>query len=294
MTIHALASLPAPSGGAVRLTIYSDDPDTYALVLASDSATPPDPTYQDSCRRVFGGKLVQTHRAIQPVPKAPYQFMVLDLDSAALFDNEEVFYHVYEIRPDDKYDQPISIVAVPRCARTAAVTLARDIVKKRLIYHCRRALAEGIVQRYGIDEIQVLEQEQRTEGAPIPAVYIKERVNPNPSAETVGNQGEYHKDSRNAWREFIYQYNAAVDILVLTDNASERTDLERFLRGALDADREIWLAAGIENAEISSFTGHQIDAAGVDCYTAEISLTGGITTRITETRTQLQPELVTR
>ncbi|WP_041221822.1 hypothetical protein [Deinococcus geothermalis] len=292
--LQALSSLPAPSGGAVRLTLHSSAEDLYALVLASDHPTPPDPTYQDGARKVHGGKL----RYRQPQPffrQAPHAFVLLDLDSDALADGEVVYYHAFELHPDGTFGPPLTISAQPRCAREAAVTIARDIVKKRLRYHLRRAVNEGVVrQDY---EIPVLEQEVRAEGHGFPAVYVKERVTANPGADTVGHHAGEYVDAHHPLgvKEYRFEYRASVDLLLLCDNPDERTDLEAFLRGALDADREIWLAAGLENPTLSAFTRHDVDdAAAVDLYGSEISLECGITTRITETITQSRPATVTR
>lgn len=295
-SILALSSLPAPSGGAVRLTVHCASPDTYALVLASADPEAPDPTYQAGARKVYGGKL----RYRQPpggssFRRAPHAFLVMDLDSGELPDGETVFYHVFELYADGSYGPPITISAQPACARSAAVTVARDVVKKRLRYHLARAVEAGIAPN--VYEIPILEQEMRAEGQPLPAVFVKERVSPNPAADTVGHQAGEYVDAHHpeGVREFRFEYRASVDLLVLSDSPDERTDLESFLRGALDADRELLMLAGLENPSISSFTRHDVDdAAGTDVYGSEISVECGITTRVTEAVTGLRRLTVTR
>lgn len=292
--IHALSALPSPSGGAVRIQLHLTLPDLYALVLATSHPDAPDPTFQEDARKVFGGRLryrVPGHT----FKNAPYVYTVFDLQADALPDGETVYYHVYEMRPNGTFGPPLTIAVQPRCARQAVVTIARDIVKQRAQYHLQRAINEGVITN--VYEIPLLEQEVRAEGQPLPAVYMKERVMPNPSADTVGHQGGQHRDAHNPGgvKEYRFEYRASVDLLLLAYTPSERTDLEAFLRGALDADRELFLAAGLEAPSISAFTRHDVDAqSGTDLYGSEISIEAGVTTRITEAVETVRPQTVTR
>lgn len=264
----------------------------YALILASPDRTPPDPVYQAGARKVYGGKL--PHRIAGQFAAAKWAYPLMDLDSDSLIDHETVWYHIYELHADGTYGPPLSLPCTPSCTRQAAVTIARDAIKKRLRYHMRRANEEGIVTG---PTVPVLEQEVRVEGATLPAVYVKERVVPNPNGDTVGHQAGDFKDAHNPLgiRQFRFHYSATVSVLILTDNPDTRTDLEAFIRGALDADRELWAGLGLENPQLSAFTRHDVDESGAtNLYASEISLSCGITTRITETITQLRPALVKR
>ncbi|PIG96864.1 hypothetical protein [Deinococcus sp. UR1] len=292
--IYAITAIPAPSGGAVRLQLHTTLPDRYALVLATDHPTAPDPTFQDGARKVHGGRL--RYRVPNPTfTKAPHVYTVFDLRADALPDGETVYYHVYEIHPNGTFGAPLTIATEPRCVRHVAVTIARDIVKQRVQYHLSRAVLEGVITN--VFEIPLLEQEVRAEGQPLPAVYMKERVMPNPSADTVGHQGGQYVDAHNpdGIKEYRFEYRASVDLLLLAYTPSERTDLEAFLRGSLDADRELFMAAGLEAPTISAFTRHDVDeGSGTDLYGSEISIEAGVTTRVTEAVEKARGATVTR
>ncbi len=294
MSIYAITALPAPSGGAVRIQLHTTQPDQYALILATAHPDAPDPTFQADARKVHGGRM-RYRSAAGTNALAPYLYTVFDLRADALPDGETVYYHAYEMHPDGTFGAPITVPAEPRCVRNAVVTIARDILRQRVAYHLKRAVQEGIAPH--VYEIPLLEQEVRQEGQPLPAVYMKERVMPNPSADTVGHQGGSYTDAHNpkGVKEYRFEYRATVDFLLLSLSPDERTDLEAFLRGALDADRELMLAAGLEAPTISAFTRHDVEEdSGSDLYGSEISIEAGITTRVSEAVSQVRAYTTTR
>lgn len=276
----------------MRLHVLVDSPEQYVFIGASRQATAPTDVHDPSLRKVFHGRL--RNETDNDFYKAPYAFQLLDIDSSALKDGEAVYYHVYE-KNGNAYEHPLSIECTPVRMREAVAQIARDALKKRLRYHLDYAVESGVIT--GCYHVPILEQEVREEGEEIPAIYLKERVNPQPQMNTVGNQAGHYidKDHAKGAREFHYSYSSTVDIFVLTDNPEQRTDLEQFLRGALDSDRELYLALGLEAPQFSAFTRHDVDEqAGTDIYASEISMNCTTTVRISEKVIQNRPAVVWR
>lgn len=290
--ISALTAIPAPSGGAVRLLIHSNIERPKVLILATTAPEAPEP-YADieprpqhapdiimPVRLVYSGELLNT--ASYHVKHGRHVYIVMDLDSDALPDGQDVHYHLFEEGSGGIYGPPLSISIVPSCARSAAALIARQLVMRRLRYHIGRALADGTLP---YDNIPILEQEVREEGEDIPAILVKETATPNPNAETVGHQGEriQHPDgSQTAVTRFAY--NVRVDILGLTDNPSDRLTLEKFFKAVFVQDIDYYQHAGVEGPTFSFFPNHTIGMEGTDEYTVETTFEGTVYTRVFEER----------
>lgn len=287
--LKALTAIPAPSGGAVKLVLYFDVEHAYALVLASQTAQAPAPESAGNARTVHAGRLKSPH---EPGQGSPHAFQVWDFESSQLPDGEALFFHAYEITPDGNYGPALTVTVVPDCARSAVVVIARDRLRKRLEYHLARAIRDELV--VGVTEIPVVEQEVREEGLPLPAIFMRESVNPDPSAETVGHLvGKYHDaHSPDGVKVYQFAYAARIGLLLLCDNPDDRTNLEQFLRGALDADRDLFPAMGLEAPNFSSFTRHDVDeSAGVDTYGSEMDVSCTVYTQITEALSSVRPDV---
>lgn len=286
---------PAPYGGAVKLTLTSDQPgDEYALILATDSPTPPNPVARGGARVVHEGRLPM-HAGARVLPFSATQtiiravsasYLALDLQTRELPDGATVHYHCYSVLASG-YGPPLSVQAVPGCVRRAAVTLARDLVKARLEYHLARGQRDGSLP--GGRVIAVLEMETLEEGFNLPAVLIKESASPAPSAETVGKGGESYQLPGGQWqRETTHQTQARVDLLVLTPDPELRALLEAYLHGIFEIDIDYYQAAGLENAEVSRNIQHTVDPAGTNYYSVELTLTGTLPITVIETQATLE------
>lgn len=286
--ILALSAVPAPYGGAVRLTVSSSDPDSeHALVLATGTPAVPDPVTRDQARTVHYGRLTMhaggLRRSVGTTQRVSGMYTVMDLDTRELPDLTPVFYHAFTLLPGGGYGPPVSVSATPACVRQAAVLLARDLVRARLEYHLDRGVRDGALPGR-TNVIPVLEQEVLEEGFNLPAVLLKESASPAPGSETVGKGGDTHLDVHDGSyrREYRHTVNARVDLLVLSQNAEERALLEKYLHGVLVMDVDYYDAAGLEGAEVMRSTRHDVDPSGANYYTVELTVSGVLTIAVTE------------
>ncbi len=291
--LQALTAIPAPSGGAVKIVLYFDHKDAYALILASETPHAPDPHATAGVRTIHAGRLRNSQADGSGLGSHAYQQW--DFNSASLQDGEPVFYHAFEMDPAGNFGPPLTVSAVPDCARSAVVVIARDVLRQRLSYHLARAIRDELV--VGVEEIPVVEQEVREEGLPLPAIFMRESVNPDPSAETVGHMVGVHRDAHtpDGVKEYRFAYQVRIGLLLLCDNPDDRTNLERYLAGALDADRDLFPQMGLEAPVMSRFTRHDVDeGAGVDTYGSEMDVSCTVYTRVLEDMARATPDVARR
>ena len=287
--LRALTAIPAPSGGAVKIVLHFDHASAHALVLGSLSAAPPAPTATAGVRTIHSGRLTTPNGDTSGT--GAHAFQVYDFQSASLPDGETVFYHAFEELPGGGYGAALSVSVVPDCARSAVVVIARDVLRERLTYYLARAVRDELV--VGTVEIPVVEQEVREEGLPLPAIFMRESVNPDPSAETVGPLGGVHRDAHtpDGVKEYRFAYAVRIGLLLLCDNPDDRTNLERYLAGCLDADRDLFPSMGLEAPVMSRFTRHDVDeAGGVDTYGSEMDVSCTVYTRVLESLSPVRPD----
>lgn len=277
--LHRLVPIPAPYGGAVKLDLLAASPGRV-LVLATDTPDVPDPDDAASgARLVHDGQL---RARVQPAfettpPGGGLWYAVLDLDTDQLPDGRTVHYHVYE---DGTH--ALSAACTPLNLRAWFVVLARQVVKPRLRYHLRRAVAEGVVHVPGGGEVKIHEIEVSNENLQTPCVLMKERAVPALEADTVGKGARTVPDQDGApILERTYASRVTVDLLVIADNPETRGKLEAFVFGALQSDTDYFQAAGLEGATVQKFTGHDVQKT-THMYSAELNVEAIVRARVTE------------
>jgi hypothetical protein len=292
--IEGVRALGAPYGGAVRLIVTSSNSGGLsALILATDTATAPDPVARTGARVVHSGQFREWGGANSfTATGAAYQAM--DLSTDDLPDDTAVYYHVFEMLPLGSYGPRLLVSATPGCVRQATVVLIRDMVRSRLAYHTKRGIRDGVLPAMRV--IPILEQEVLEEGFSLPAILLKESSSPNPGAETIGKGPEDWNDlfDGHAYREYTHATNARVDLLVLSNNPEERGLLEKFLHGVLTQDIDYFQAAGLEGVDIQRSIRHDVDPAGANYYNIELTVSGTANMRVREELTYAVTDNIAR
>lgn len=238
---------PAPSGAAIRLSWSLDAPAHTPLIIATASPTPPtNPLAPQPGERVVVNALTPTRLGPNPfvLDENPARDLhqMLDLDKSLGL--APVTYHLYALNGAAIAAGPTNLtVNATSPIRTASVPVVRDFVRGRLEYHLARFVAANQVKP-SEGFVPILEQDSLTRDDPMPCILLKEMLAPLGN-EAIGKYARSGKDENgNPYREQRYRYRARVDMLIVSVNPSERTDLATLLHGALEIDKPLFEDVG--------------------------------------------------
>lgn len=264
-----LFAFPAPSGAAVRL-VFGLPPGQAPHVRATPSPDPLDPGGRDVVTPSTRTFPAEPPFIAREAPALEYR-QHLDLNPA--LEAGPLWYH---LRPWESTGEWVSLqVDASRPLRTALVGVARDLLRPRLEWHLARAVAEGRL-RPALGHVPILEQNALAKDDPLPVILLKEML--APVGVPVGlHRGEW-KDlgSGRAYREYAWRYRARVDLLILSENPAERTDLANLVHGAVLVDQPLLEDLGWRGLEVSRATEMAFDPAGFPVFGEEVTVDGEI------------------
>jgi hypothetical protein len=203
-------------------------------------------------------------------PELEYR-QVIDMDPS--LQAGPVYYHL-RIHGENDWVQVRVDASRPR--RQALVGVARDLLRPRLEWHLARAVQEGRI-RPALGYVPILEKHALAKDDPLPTILVKESI--TPIGIPIGmNRGEWQPASPGqAFRENSYHYRAKVDLLILSENPSERTELANLVHGAILVDQPLLEDRGWRGIEVARFTDMALDPAGFPVFAEEISVDGELT-----------------
>jgi len=268
---------PMPSGAATRVVLGLEDGlDPYVYVTRDPA--PPDPANPGPARALVTPSSriypAEDPLRVHPHPRLKFR-QALDLDRE--LELGPVYYHLFAT-PDRgaSFLGPVTVsVDAATPSRTAASFATRDLVRPRLDYHLARFVDEGRIQP-AAGYVPVLEQESLAKDDPLPAVLIKEAI--IPTTYGIGqHRGEWvDNGDGTAYREFAYRYRARLDMLVVSENPAERTELANALHDALLTDQPLLETVGYRGLTIQRMTHAAPSPEGFMVYGEEITLDGEV------------------
>lgn len=273
---------PAPSGAAALLTLGLE-PDATALVIATQSAIPPDPNNLSAGERVVIDASTDLRRSAWPFEaKATHDlahWQHLDLDTSLA--GSITHYHAWS-----GADGPITQEVDARAPiRTAIVSVVRDFLRARFEYHLTRAVnTDRLRPRAGY--IPILEIEALNRDDPLPCVLMKETLSPT-SLEGVGKHRGERKDAitGDTFTQEVHRYRARVDLLALSEQPAERTLLATVLHEAILTDRTLIEDVGYREVMVQRMMRSATTPDGRWQFAEDITI-DGIIEAVTEERQQ--------
>lgn len=264
-----LYAFPAPSGAAVRL-VFGLPPGQAPHIRATPSSDPMDPAGRDVVTPATRCLPAGAPFVALEAPALEYRQYV---DIHPSLQAGPVYYH---LRSWGSVGSWISVkVDASRPLRQALVGAARDLLRPRLEWHLARAVEEGKV-RPALGYVPILEQSTLAKDDPLPCVLLKESIAPV-GLPIGGARGEWRDlGSGRAYREYGYRYRARVDLLVLSESPSERTDLAHLIHGAILVDQPLLEDLGWRGLEVSRMTQMAFDPSGFPVFGEEVTVDGEI------------------
>lgn len=278
-----LFAFPSPSGAAVRL-VFGLAPGQTPHVRATPSPDPLDPGGRDVVT-----PSTRTFPALPPFKalEAPALEYRQHLDLHPSLAEGPVYYH---LRPWGENAPWVSVqVDASRPLRTALVGVARDLLRPRLEWHLSRFVAEGRL-RPALGYVPILEQSALAKDDPLPAILLKEML--APTGAPIGTaRGEWRDaGAGKVYREYAWRYRARVDLLVLSENPSERTELANLVHGAVLVDQPLLEDRGWRGLEVSRAMQMAFDPSGFPVFGEEITVDGEIEVVVREEARYAMPE----
>jgi hypothetical protein len=264
-----LFAFPAPSGAAVRL-VFGLPKGQAPHVRATLGPDPLDPAGRDVV-------LPETRTLPAEPPFVALEATTLEyrqvIDMDLSLQVGPVYYH---LRAHGGNEWVRVQVDASRPRRQALVSVARDLLRPRLEWHLARAVQEGRI-RPALGYVPILEQHALAKDDPLPAILLKEAI--TPIGIPIGMaRGEWRPAAPGqAYRENSYHYRAKVDLLILSETPSERTDLANLVHGAILIDQPLLEDRGWRGLEVARFTDMAFDPAGFPRFAEEVSVDGEVT-----------------
>lgn len=231
-------AIAAPSGAAARLIVGMPAGAT-ALVVATTTATPPDPTALTASDRVVIDASTDLRPSAWPFEAAATHglayWQTLDLDTSLR--GTITHYHAW-VTTDGVREGPVTVEVDARDpVRHAVMTVARDLFRERIEYHLARAVTAGtLLPRAGY--VPVLERETLNTNDPIPVVLLRETISPT-MMEGIGKdrRGDVLDASTGKrYREEVHRYRCRIDLLAISENPTERGVLAKVIHEGLLSD----------------------------------------------------------
>lgn len=281
------------SGHAVRLR-WTIPEGTSPLIVSTRASTPPtNPlalpptdarTIVTSATRTTDSNNPRAIKELNPGRWRQYHDLgpIQKKDAGPNFD-APLTYHLYAIPTSGARQGPISVTVDASDARRAADSpIIRDYLATRLRWHLRRGVTNGtIIPQAGF--VPVLEQESLAQDDPVPFVLQKEMWTENGN-ETIGKFRGKFRDLGNGkgYNDYTSRYRVRVDLLAVSDNPTERSDLAKLIFDGLEADKSLFQDIGLSEVTLSrSMTSGETPDGRIQ-FGEEITLTGNIDVVISE------------
>jgi hypothetical protein len=276
---------PAPSGAAALL-VLGLEPDATALVIATASPTPPDPSNPGASDRIVIDPSTTLRPTVWPFEAKATHDLVhwqhLDLDRSLA--DTVTHYHAWAVT-STTITGPITHEVDARApARSAVVAVVRDFMRARLDYHLARAVTSGRLRpRAGF--VPVLELETLNQDDPLPCVLMKETLSPT-SLEGIGKHRNERTDANgDVFTQEVHRYRARVDLLALSEQPAERTLLASVLHEGILTDRTLIEDVGYREVMVQRMMRSATTPDGRWQFAEDITV-DGIIEAVTEERQQ--------